>query len=146
MTDRELRKLNRKELLRLLQEQREDCEQAKEHIAHLRRENVELMESLARIGETLEQQRRELESAKAERAGMDAEYLAMTQELAAVREGRDRLEEQVHEIAEKFVRLKNLLLEKEEKLKAAEAKLAGQERTTRSMQERQSAGPGSFRT
>ena len=101
MTDRELRKLNRKELLALVQKQEEDCEQAKEHIGQLRQEN---------------------------------------------REGRDRLEEQVHEIAEKFVRLKNLLLEKEEKLKAAEAKLADQERTIRSMQERQSAGPRSFRT
>lgn len=141
MTDRELRKLNRKELLRLLQEQREDCEQAKEHIAHLRRENVELMESLARISETLEQQRSEMESAQAEQSGKDAEYLSMARELAAAKEGKARLEEQVHEIAEKFVRLRDLLLEKGEKLKAAEEKLAGQERLIRSLQVRGTTGP-----
>ena len=65
MTDRELQKLNRRELVELFQAQERSCEAAKKRLEELEQENQTLKESLTRIGKTMKEQREREEAADA---------------------------------------------------------------------------------
>lgn len=65
MTDRELQKLNRRELVELFRAQERSCEAAKKRLEELEQENQTLKESLTRIGKTMKEQREREEAADA---------------------------------------------------------------------------------
>ena len=65
MTDRELQKLNRRELLELFRAQARSCEAAKKRLEELEQENQTLKESLTRIGKTMKEQREREEAVDA---------------------------------------------------------------------------------
>ena len=160
MTDRELQKLNRRELLELLQVQTNSYETVKMHLEELEQENRTLKESLTQIGKTMNEHRAreeaaaavltekdaaltEKDAALAEKtaalAKKDAALQSMERELAEARVGqaeRERLGQQVDLLFERFRQLKPILQEKDRLLQTAEKRIAEQERTIRTLQER----------
>lgn len=136
MTEQEIRKLNRRELLALCLRQRQKLDQAAERRHELELENESLMASLARVGKALDQQRVKGEGAAEALAAKSAAYDELARQLAEEQAGKARLEQQVQSIAEKFAQLKPLLREKDEKLRAAERRIADQEGTIRILQAR----------
>ena len=160
MTDRELQKLNRRELLELFQVQTKSYEAVKKRLEELEQENQTLKESLTQIGKTMKERRAREEAADAaltERdaalaektaaltektaalAEKDAALQSMERELAEARAGqadRDRLGQQVDLLFERFRQLKPAFQEKDRQLQTAEKRIAEQERTIRALQER----------
>lgn len=146
MTDRELQKLNRRELLELFRAQTQSYEAAKKRLEELEEENRTLKESLTHIGKTMKERRaREdaVEAALAEKtaalAEKDAALQSMERELAEAGAGekdRERLEEQVELLFERFRQLKPAFQEKDRQLQTAEKRIAEQEKTIRALQER----------
>ena len=139
MTDKEMRKLGRRELLELLEAQGKSYEAAKKRLEALEQENKTLRESLTNLGKTMNEQRGREEAASAVLAEKDAALKSMEQELAEVRAGqtdKGRLEEQVDLLFESFRQVKPILQEKDRQLQAAERTIAERERTIRSLQER----------
>ena len=146
MTDRELQKLNRRELLELFRAQARSCEAAKKRLEELEQENQTLKESLTRIGKTMKEQREReeaVDAALAEKTAVLAEKDAALQRLereraeAASRQAdKGRLEEQVDLLFERFRQIKPILQERDRRLQAQEERIAEQERTIRSLRER----------
>ena len=146
MTDRELQKLNRRELLELFRAQARSCEAAKKRLEELEQENQTLKESLTRIGKTMKEQREREEAADAALAEKtavlaekDAALQRLERELAEAGSGladKGRLEEQVNLLFERFRQIKPILQEKDRRLQASEDRIAEQERTIRSLRER----------
>ena len=146
MTDRELQKLNRRELVELFRARERSCEAAKKRLEELEQENQTLKESLTRIGKTMKEQREREEAADAalaEKTAVLAEKDAALQRLerelaeAASRQAdKGRLEEQVDLLFERFRQIKPVLQEKDRLLQASEERIAEQERTIRSLRER----------
>ena len=160
MTDKELRKLGRRELQELFQAQAKSYEAAKKHLEELEQENKTLRESLTNLGKTMKAQHTkdeaaaaaltekdaaltEKDAALAERDAALAEKTAalqdMERELAGARAERadkGRLEEQVDLLYESFRQVKPILQEKDRQLHEAEKRIAEQERTIRVLQER----------
>ena len=146
MTDRELQKLNRRELLELFRAQARSCEAAKKRLEELEQENQTLKESLTRIGKTMKEQREREEAADAALAEKtavlaekDAALQRLERELAEAGSGladKGRLEEQVNLLFERFRQIKPILQEKDRRLQASEERIAEQERTIRSLRER----------
>ena len=146
MTDRELQKLNRRELLELLLAQARSCEAAKKRLEELEQENQTLKESLTRIGKTMKEQREREEAADAALAEKtavlaekDAALQRLERELAEAGSGladKGRLEEQVDLLFERFRQIRPILQEKDRQLQASEDRIAEQERTIRSLRER----------
>ena len=146
MTDRELQKLNRRELLELFRAQARSCEAAKKRLEELEQENQTLKESLTRIGKTMKEQREReeaVDAALAEKiavlAEKDAALQRLERELAEAgseQADKGRLEEQVNLLFERFRQIKPVLQEKDRQLRASEERIAEQERTIRSLRER----------
>ena len=146
MTDRELQKLNRRELLELFRAQARSCEAAKKRLEELEQENQTLKESLTRIGKTMKEQREREEAADAALAEKtavlaekDAALQRLERELAEAgseQADKGRLEEQVNLLFERFRQIKPVLQEKDRQLRASEERIAEQERTIRSLRER----------
>ena len=146
MTDRELQKLNRRELLELFRAQARSCEAAKKRLEELEQENQTLKESLTRIGKTMKEQREREEAADAALAEKtavlaekDAALQRLERELAEAGSGladKGRLEEQVDLLFERFRQIRPILQEKDRQLQASEDRIAEQERTIRSLRER----------
>ena len=146
MTDRELQKLNRRELLELFRAQARNCEAAKKRLEELEQENQTLKESLTRIGKTMKEQREREEAADAALAEKtavlaekDAALQRLERELAEAGSGladKGRLEEQVDLLFERFRQIRPILQEKDRQLQASEDRIAEQERTIRSLRER----------
>ena len=146
MTDRELQKLNRRELLELFRAQARSCEAAKKRLEELEQENQTLKESLTRIGKTMKEQREReeaVDAALAEKTAVlaekDAALQRLERELAEAGSGladKGRLEEQVNLLFERFRQIKPILQEKDRRLQASEERIAEQERTIRSLRER----------
>ena len=146
MTDRELQKLNRRELLELFRAQARSCEAAKKRLEELEQENQTLKESLTRIGKTMKEQREReeaVDAALAEKTAVlaekDAALQRLERELAEAGSGladKGRLEEQVNLLFERFRQIKPVLQEKDRRLQAQEERIAEQERTIRSLRER----------
>ena len=146
MTDRELQKLNRRELVELFRAQERSCEAAKKRLEELEQENQTLKESLTRIGKTMKEQREREEAADAALAEKtavlaekDAALQRLERELAEAGSGladKGRLEEQVDLLFERFRQIRPILQEKDRQLQASEARIAEQERTIRSLRER----------
>ncbi len=146
MTDRELQKLNRRELLELFRAQARSCEAAKKRLEELEQENQTLKESLTRIGKTMKEQREReeaVDAALAEKTAVLAEKDAALQRLerelaeaGSEQADKGRLEEQVNLLFERFRQIKPVLQEKDRQLRASEERIAEQERTIRSLRER----------
>ena len=146
MTDRELQKLNRRELVELFRAQARSCEAAKKRLEELEQENQTLKESLTRIGKTMKEQREReeaVDAALAEKiavlAEKDAALQRLERELAEAGSGladKGRLEEQVDLLFERFRQIRPILQEKDRQLQASEDRIAEQERTIRSLRER----------
>ena len=146
MTDRELQKLNRRELLELFRAQARSCEAAKKRLEELEQENQTLKESLTRIGKTMKEQREReeaVDAALAEKTAVLAEKDAALQRLerelaeaGSEQADKGRLEEQVNLLFERFRQIKPILQEKDRRLQAQEERIAEQERTIRSLRER----------
>ena len=146
MTDRELQKLNRRELLELFRAQARSCEAAKKRLEELEQENQTLKESLTRIGKTMKEQREReeaIDAALAEKTAVLAEKDAALQRLerelaeaGSEQADKGRLEEQVNLLFERFRQIKPILQEKDRRLQASEERIAEQERTIRSLRER----------
>ena len=146
MTDRELQKLNRRELVELFRAQERSCEAAKKRLEELEQENQTLKESLTRIGKTMKEQREReeaVDAALAEKTAVlaekDAALQRLERELAEAGSGladKGRLEEQVNLLFERFRQIKPVLQEKDRRLQAQEERIAEQERTIRSLRER----------
>ena len=146
MTDRELQKLNRRELVELFRARERSCEAAKKRLEGLEQENQTLKESLTRIGETMKEQREREEAADAALAEKtavlaekDAALQRLERELAEAGSGladKGRLEEQVDLLFERFRQIRPILQEKDRQLQASEDRIAEQERTIRSLRER----------
>ena len=146
MTDRELQKLNRRELLELFRAQARSCEAAKKRLEELEQENQTLKESLTRIGKTMKEQREReeaVDAALAEKTAVLAEKDAALQRLerelaeaGSEQADNGRLEEQVNLLFERFRQIKPVLQEKDRQLRASEERIAEQERTIRSLRER----------
>ena len=146
MTDRELQKLNRRELVELFQAQERSCEAAKKRLEELEQENQTLKESLTRIGKTMKEQREREEAADAALAEKtavlaekDAALQRLERELAEAGSGladKGRLEEQVDLLFERFRQIRPILQEKDRQLQASEDRIAEQERTICSLRER----------
>lgn len=146
MTDRELQKLNRRELLELFRAQARSCEAAKKRLEELEQENQTLKESLTRIGKTMKEQREReeaVDAALAEKTAVLAEKDAALQRLerelaeaGSEQADKGRLEEQVDLLFERFRQIKPVLQEKDRQLRASEERIAEQERTIRSLRER----------
>ena len=146
MTDRELQKLNRRELVELFRAQARSCEAAKKRLEELEQENQTLKESLTRIGKTMKEQREReeaVDAALAEKTAVlaekDAALQRLERELAEAASGqadKGRLEEQVDLLFERFRQIKPILQEKDRRLQAQEERIAEQERTIRSLRER----------
>ena len=146
MTDRELQKLNRRELLELFRAQARSCEAAKKRLEELEQENQTLKESLTRIGKTMKEQREReeaVDAALAEKTAVlaekDAALQRLERELAEAGSwlaDKGRLEEQVNLLFERFRQIKPILQEKDRRLQASEERIAEQERTIRSLRER----------
>ena len=145
MTDRELQKLNRRELLELFRAQARSCEAARKRLEELEQENQTLKESLTRIGKTMKEQREReeaVDAALAEKTAVlaekDAALQRLERELAEAGSGladKGRLEEQVDLLFERFRQIKPILQEKDRRLQAQEERIAEQERTIRSLRE-----------
>ena len=134
MTDKELRKLGRQELVELLETQGKSYDLAKLRLEELEQENRRLREALITIRKSVEDLHAREESAAAmlaekERAlrGMEMELSGMRAEQAA----RAGLEERVDGLVLRFRQLRELLKEKDESLFAAERKIAELEQTIR---------------
>ena len=146
MTDRELQKLNRRELVELFRAQERSCEAAKKRLEELEQENQTLKESLTRIGKTMKEQREREEAADAALAEKtavlaekDAALQRLERELAEAGSGladKGRLEEQEDLLFERFRQIRPILQEKDRQLQASEDRIAEQERTIRSLRER----------
>ena len=146
MTDRELQKLNRRELLELFRAQARSCEAAKKRLEELEQENQTLKESLTRIGKTMKEQREReeaVDAALAEKTAVLAEKDAALQRLerelaeaGSEQADKGRLEKQVNLLFERFRQIKPVLQEKDRQLRASEERIAEQERTIRSLRER----------
>ena len=146
MTDRELQKLNRRELVELFRAQERSCEAAKKRLEELEQENQTLKESLTRIGKTMKEQREReeaVDAALAEKTAVlaekDAALQRLERELAEAGSGladKGRLEEQVDLLFERFRQIRPILQEKDRQLQASEDRIAEQERTIRSLRER----------
>lgn len=146
MTDRELQKLSRRELLELFRAQARSCEAAKKRLEELEQENQTLKESLTRIGKTMKEQREReeaVDAALAEKTAVLAEKDAALQRLerelaeaGSEQADKGRLEEQVNLLFERFRQIKPVLQEKDRQLRASEERIAEQERTIRSLRER----------
>ena len=146
MTDRELQKLNRRELLELFRAQARSCEAAKKRLEELEQENQTLKESLTRIGKTMKKQREReeaVDAALAEKTAVLAEKDAALQRLerelaeaGSEQADKGRLEKQVNLLFERFRQIKPVLQEKDRQLRASEERIAEQERTIRSLRER----------
>ena len=146
MTDRELQKLNRQELVELFRARERSCEAAKKRLEELEQENQTLKESLTRIGKTMKEQREREEAADAALAEKtavlaekDAALQRLERELAEAGSGladKGRLEEQVDLLFERFRQIRPILQEKDRQLQASEDRIAEQERTIRSLRER----------
>lgn len=146
MTDRELQKLNRRELLELFRAQARNYEAAKKRLEELEQENQTLKESLTRIGKTMKEQREReeaVDAALAEKTAVLAEKDAALQRLerelaeaGSEQADKGRLEEQVNLLFERFRQIKPVLQEKDRQLRASEERIAEQERTIRSLRER----------
>ena len=146
MTDRELQKLNRRELVELFRARERSCEAAKKRLEELEQENQTLKESLTRIGKTMKEQREREEAADAALAEKtavlaekDAALQRLERELAEAGSGladKGRLEEQVDLLFERFRQIRPILQEKDRQLQASEDRIAEQERTIRSLRER----------
>ena len=146
MTDRELQKLNRRELLELFRAQARSCEAAKKRLEELEQENQTLKESLTRIGKTMKEQREReeaVDAALAEKTAVLAEKDAALQRLerelaeaGSEQADKGRLEEQVNLLFGRFRQIKPVLQEKDRQLRASEERIAEQERTIRSLRER----------
>lgn len=146
MTDRELQKLNRRELVELFRAQARSCEAAKKRLEELEQENQTLKESLTRIGKTMKEQREReeaVEAALAEKTAVLAEKDAALQRLerelaeaGSAQADKGRLEEQVDLLFERFRQIKPILQEKDRRLQASEERIAEQERVIRSLRER----------
>ena len=139
MTDKELRKLGRRELQELFQAQAKSYEAAKKHLEELEQENKTLRESLTNLGKTMKAQHTKDEAAAAALAEKTAALQDMERELAGARAERadkGRLEEQVDLLYESFRQVKPILQEKDRQLREAEKRIAEQERAIRSLRER----------
>ena len=146
MTDRELQKLNRRELVELFRARERSCEAAKKRLEELEQENQTLKESLTRIGKTMKEQREReeaVDAALAEKTAVlaekDAALQRLERELAEAGSGladKGRLEEQVDLLFERFRQIRPILQEKDRQLQASEDRIAEQERTIRSLRER----------
>ena len=146
MTDRELQKLNRRELVELFRAQARSCEAAKKRLEELEQENQTLKESLTRIGKTMKEQREReeaVDAALAEKTAVLAEKDAALQRLerelaeaGSEQADKGRLEEQVDLLFERFRQIKPILQERDRRLRASEERIAEQERTIRSLRER----------
>ena len=146
MTDRELQKLNRRELVELFRARERSCAAAKKRLEELEQENQTLKESLTRIGKTMKEQREREEAADAALAEKtavlaekDAALQRLERELAEAGSGladKGRLEEQVDLLFERFRQIRPILQEKDRQLQASEDRIAEQERTIRSLRER----------
>ena len=146
MTDRELQKLNRRELVELFRAQERSSEAAKKRLEELEQENQTLKESLTRIGKTMKEQREREEAADAALAEKtavlaekDAALQRLERELGEAGSGladKGRLEEQVDLLFERFRQIRPILQEKDRQLQASEDRIAEQERTIRSLRER----------
>ncbi len=146
MTDRELQKLNRRELVELFRAQERSCEAAKKRLEELEQENQTLKESLTRIGKTMKEQREReeaVDAALAEKTAVlaekDAALQRLERELAEAASGqadKGRLEEQVDLLFERFRQIKPILQERDRRLQAQEERITEQERTIRSLRER----------
>ena len=146
MTDRELQKLNRRELVELFRAQERSCEAAKKRLEELEQENQTLKESLTRIGKTMKEQREReeaVDAALAEKTAVLAEKDAALQRLerelaeaGSEQADKGRLEEQVDLLFERFRQIRPILQEKDRQLQASEDRIAEQERTIRSLRER----------
>ncbi len=139
MTERELRKLSRRELEELFLAQEKNNEASKRSLEDLEQENRILKESLTRIGKTLTQLRERETAAAAALAEKDAALQNMEKMLAVVetdRADRDRLEDQVDRLFESFRQIRPILQEKDRQLQTAERRIAKQEETIQILQER----------
>ena len=146
MTDRELQKLNRRELVELFRARERSCEAAKKRLEELEQENQTLKESLTRIGKTMKEQREReeaVDAALAEKTAVLAEKDAALQRLerelaeaGSEQADKGRLEEQVDLLFERFRQIKPILQERDRRLRASEERIAEQERTIRSLRER----------
>ena len=146
MTDRELQKLNRRELVELFRAQAKSCKASEKRVEELEEENRTLRESLTRIGKTMKEQREReeaVDAALAEKTAVLAEKDAALQRLerelaeaGSEQADKGRLEEQVDLLFERFRQIKPVLQEKDRQLRASEERIAEQERTIRSLRER----------
>ena len=83
MTDREQRKLSRRQLQELCLRQEKSCEAANRQLEDLEQENKTLRDSLTRIGKTMRDMRAREEAAEAALAEKDEALRDMEQKLAA---------------------------------------------------------------
>lgn len=118
MTDREVQKLNRRELLELFRAQAKSHEAAKKRLEELEEENRTLRESLTRIGKTMNERRaREetVDAALAEKtAALSEKDAALAEKTAALTEKDAALAEKTAALAEKDAALQNLERELDE--------------------------------
>jgi hypothetical protein len=136
MTDKELRKLGRQELVELLETQGKSYDLAKLRLEELEQENRSLREALITIRKSVEDLRTREETAVAMLAEKESALRGMEMELSGVRAqqaARAGLEERVDGLVLRFRQLRELLKEKDESLFAAERKIAEQEQTIRSL-------------
>ena len=105
MTDRELQKLNRRELLELFQVQTKSYEAVKKRLEELEQENQTLKESLTQIGKTMKERRAREEAADAALTERDA---ALAEKTAALTEKTAALTEKTAALAEKDAALQSM--------------------------------------
>ena len=118
MTDRELQKLNRRELLELVRAQAKSCKASEKRAEELEEENRTLRESLTRIGKTMNERRaREetVDAALAEKtAALSEKDAALAEKTAALSEKDAALAEKTAALAEKDAALQSLERELDE--------------------------------
>lgn len=125
MTDRELQKLNRRELLELVRAQAKSCKASEKRVEELEEENRTLRESLTRIGKTMNERRaREetVDAALAEKtaalaektAALSEKDAALAEKTAALSEKDAALTEKTAALAEKDAALQNMERELDE--------------------------------
>ena len=111
MTDRELQKLNRRELLELVRAQAKSCKASEKRVEELEEENRTLRESLTRIGKTMNERRAREETVDAALAEKTA---ALAEKTAALSEKDAALTEKTAALAEKDAALQNMERELDE--------------------------------
>ena len=111
MTDRELQKLNRRELLELVRAQAKSCKASEKRVEEREEENRTLRESLTRIGKTMNERRAREETVDAALAEKTA---ALAEKTAALSEKDAALTEKTAALAEKDAALQSLERELDE--------------------------------